>query len=418
MTRSILVGEVRTGRRIATIPVSDGSWSSVLKGTGTVDATIPLGAAEFKTLEHVILGGQYPSASIFPSVNTWPRAETTAWRMGLGIRAEFISMLDPNRCFMALVDHNDATGADFIPEAGPIVGHGGSESSSSFTVKASGFRSLFDGRRIMGVIGSGYAAWEVTHSAMSLGTIAKRLVELCLADPDGNLPIVLPADVLAAADADHERTYKGSELGKVSDRLDQLSGVLNGPDIAFDPRLTSDRMGVEWVMRTGTEADPMLHQAGVPWTFDMRVPRSSIGGLSWSRDGSGMASRSWATSNDAAAGMLMARKDSDALLKANYPLIEIAENRSTVERQATLDGWASGNLAAASAPVLTISIKAMLGSRVVRPGDFATFFPPPDHYLALLRGKDQPYQVRVASTGGSVGDGWTSLKFLPEMGAR
>ena len=411
MARSILVGEVRTGRRIATIPVSDASWSSVLKGTGTVDCTVPLDAAEFKRLEGVT-SGQYPGVNIFPSPNTWPRAETTAWHIGQGIRGEFLTMLDPNRCFMALVD------GDTIPEAGPISAHGGGEGSSSFTVKANGLRSLFDGRRIMGVIDSGYAAWTVTHSAMSLGTIAKRLVELCLADPDGNLPVILPADVLAADDDDHRRTFKGSELAKVSDRLDQLSGVLNGPDIAFDPRLTSDRMGVEWVMRTGTEADPMLHQAGVPWVFDMRVPRSSIGGLSWSRDGSGMASRSWATSNDAAAGMLMARKDLSALLDANYPLLEIADNRSTVERQATLDGWAAGNLASASAPVMTISIKAMLGSRVVRPGDFAVFYPPADHYLALLRGKDQPYSVRVASTGGSVGDGWTSLKFLPEMGAR
>jgi len=413
MTRSILVGEVRTGRRIATIPVSDASWSQSLKGIGSVDATIPLGAAEFKAREMHYTGGLFPSNSLYLSPTTWPREVTTAWRIGQGIRPEFLTMIEPIRCFMAMVDHDDKTGADTILEAGPIIPHDIGAGENKVKVGASGVRYIFDKRRVMAAIDSGWAAWSVTYSGMSLGTVAKRLVQLSMSIPGGNLPIVLPADLLAVDDDDHRRTYKGSELGVVNDRLNQLSSVLGGPDIAFEPRFTSDRLGIEWVMRVGTEADPMLHQAGADRVWDLRVPRTSVKGLAASRDGSGVAMRSWVTGNGQDAALLIAMKPSSTLLDANFPLLEVAESRSTVESQATADGWAAGNLAASARPMLTISLSTNAPVGSLRPGDFGLIYPPKDHYLSLLR-PDAPYRVRVASMSGGL-DAWTDLKFVAAL---
>lgn len=406
MTRTILVGEVRTGRRIATIPVSGAGWSSVLKGIGAVDATIPLSAAEFKVREKFTLG-LYPGTDVYPSPDTWPMAETTAWRLGQGIRAEFLTMIEPARCFMAMVD------GDTILESGPIWPHNVGAGDTAVKVGATNWRSIFDRRRVMGPIDSGWAAWQVTYNGLSLGTVMKRLVQLAMSHTGGNLPIVLPDDLLVTADDFHTRTYKGAELGVVNDRLNQLSEVLGGPDLAFEGRFTADHMGVEVLMRTGTEADPMLHQAGADRVWDLRVPRGSVKGLAVSRDGSGVASRSWVTGNTTSAGLLMSRADSTVLLDANWPLLEVAENRSTVESQATADSWAAGNLAASARPLMTISLSTNAPVGSMRPGDFGLIYPPKDHYLALLR-PDLPYRVRVASMGGSL-DPWTDLKFVAAM---
>jgi len=106
----------------------------------------------------------------------------------------------------------------------------------------------------------------------------------------GDLPIVLPADETAASDADHTRTYKGFELATVTARINELMGVINGPDIRFDPRLTADRMGIEWVMMVGTEEQPLLYQVDADHVFDSRVPRGGVSGLSVHRDAGGLAS--------------------------------------------------------------------------------------------------------------------------------
>jgi hypothetical protein len=405
VTRTILVGEVRTGRRIATIPVSAASFSTVLKGIGTVDATIPLAAEEFKAREKVTLSGQYPGSGIYPSPTTYLAADTTAWRPGQGIRPEFLTMIEPNRCFMAVVD------GDTICESGPIVTHNVAAGAMAVTVGATNWRGLFDRRRVMAAIDSGWAAWAVTYSGLSLGTVMKRLVQLAMSVPGGDLPIVLPDDLLVTADDFHTRTYKGSELGVVNDRLNQISGVLGGPDIAFEGRFTADHMGVEVVMRTGTEVDPMLHQAGADRVWDLRVPRGSVRGLAVSRDGSGVASTSWVTGNTTAGGLLMSRATSPVLTDDGFPLLEVAENRATVETQSTLDGWAAGDLAGAARPVMMISMSTNAPPGDLRPGDFGLLWPPPQHYLGLLR-PDAPYRVRLASMGGIL-DPWTDLTFLP-----
>jgi hypothetical protein len=254
-----------------------------------------------------------------------------------------------------------------------------------------------------------------------LGTIAKRLIQLLMTHTGGDLPIVLPDDETAAADADHTRTYKGFELATVAARLDQLQGVTNGPDIAFEPRLTADRMGIEWVMRVGTEAEPLLFQAGGDHVFDTRVPRGGVSGLSVHRDAGGLASRSWATGSGMDEALLMSRADDSTLTDGGFPLLEVSESRSSVEVQSTLDAWAAGNLSAAAAPWMTwsASVRAdqspLLGS--YRCGDFAKIWVPASHpYLSLLLPAGF-YRARIVNIAGGLGPDVT-LTFAPTMEAR
>lgn len=400
MTRSILVGEVRTGRRITQIPVSDASWSCVHRGTGSITVDIPLGAEEFRVLERSWVGGLYFGTGVVVSPTTVPEAATPVWRPGDGLRPELLSALEPVRCFLAVLED------DVVLEWGIIWSW--DYDYSVLRVGAKSMPSLLSRRFVMGNVSSAYASWAVTYTGMSLGTIMKRLVQLTESIEAGELPIVLPADESAAADEDHTRTYRGSDLATVWDRIDDLMGVINGPDVGFEPRLTADRQGIELVMRVGTEADPLLHQAGDDHVWDTRVPRSGVSSLSVQRDASQMSARSWVTGSGTDEALLMSRATSTTLTNVGFPLTEISEARSSVEIQTTLDRWASGNLSANARPwqTWTCTVRAdqspKLGS--YRCGDYARIWVPADHPLLGLLLPEGFHRTRIVGISGDMGD--------------
>jgi hypothetical protein len=428
MVRSILVGEVRTGRRITQIPVSSASWSVKHRGTGDITVDIPLEADEFKVLEREWYGGLYPGMpGLYPSDETFPTAATPVWLPGDGLRPELLAALEPARCFLAVLED------DHVIEAGPIWAwnytHGG-----VLQVKAAGLRSIFDHRFVMANIASAWSKWSVTYTALSLGTIAKRLVQLAQSHTGGSLPIVFPAEEGAPNDDEHTRTYRGSELATVLTRIDQLMDVQNGPDIAFEPRLTEDRMGVEWVMRTGTEAQPMLFQKGDDWVWDTRVPRGGVGGLSVQRDATMLAQRSWLTGAGQDEALLMARREPGQigevdLRDVGFPLLEVAESRSSVEQIATANQWAAGNLAAVLRPMQTWSCDvlarpadssgAFAGPQLgeYRPGDWAKVWIPKDHPLLSLIVPEGFQRARLLGFSGGLDD-MVRLDLAPTMEVR
>ncbi len=407
--RSVMVGEVRTGRRITQIPVSGATWSMVHRGAGEITVGIPLVADDFRRLERSFVGGLYPGPDLFPSLETYPEAAAPVWKPGDGLRPELLSAIEPARCFLAVLE------GDHVLEAGPIWAHSYDVTTGILAVKASGLRSLFDHRYVVGVVASGSAAasWSATYTG-SLGTIAKRLIELAMSHAGGELPVVLPDETPGS----NTRTYNGYDLGPLGARLDELMGVINGPDIAFEPRLTADRLGIEWVMRVG---DPLLHQRGDDHVWDSRVPQGGVSGLSVERDATGLAQRAWVTGEGMESALLMERAEDPALLDAGFPLTEVADSRPTVGRRSTLQSHAESALRASLRPWATWSatVQASASPRLgtYRPGDWARVWVPEDHpYLSLMLPAGF-HRARVLEVSGGMGE-HVNLKFAPVMEAR
>ncbi|WP_434080888.1 hypothetical protein [Sanguibacter sp. Z1732] len=225
-------GELTTGNRLRHLPISAGSFSAVLNAPGTLEATIPL--------------------------RRLPAPE----------RAEIRAAVEGTRCYLAY-----QVGRRIV-EAGPIWVHDYDDTTGDLRIRASGLWSLFDYRLVIPVLGPGQGpqSRQLSWTGLSLGAIAKRLVQAATAHTGGHLPIVLPPDQVG----NHERTYPGFELATTRQRLTELTQVENGPDIAFTPRLREDGEGIEWALRTGTNSGPLLTQDGPDWVWDTTNPTGPV----------------------------------------------------------------------------------------------------------------------------------------------
>lgn len=357
----IICGELRIGRILTTVPVVDGSWSLAYNDAGRVTATVPLASLDADDAREVV------------------------------------GYLDPARCFLAV------RVGDRIVEAGPIWRHDYDDDTGDLTVTAAGLWSLFDHRRVMKVLAGGEspAASVLAWSGLSLGTIAKRLVETAMSHAGGSLPLVLPPDEVGG----HERIYPGYELKQVGEVLRQLTEVIGGPDIRFEPRLTADRLRIEWVMRVGTEAQPLIWQSGGDWQWDTTVPGSGVSGLSVSRDATRLGYRAWGTGSGQEAALPMSMREDLSLTGRGFPLLEVDESRSQVSEQTTLDAHTEALLARSVRPWVTWSWRAREHPSLweQRPGDWATLRIPRDHrYLSAL-GFGGDYRARIVGMSGDLG---------------
>lgn len=414
MTTSIIVGELRTGRRITQIPVSGASFSVLHRATGDVSIDIPLGATEFRDLERQWFGARYFGDGMLVGPTSFPVAATPVWLPGQGMRAEFLSAVDPLRCFLAIAD------GDHIYEGGPIWQHAYNAGTDVLTVRAGGMRSIFDYRLVLGLLASwpngNPAEWEQVFGGLSLGTIAKRLVQLAQQYTGGELPIDLPAD----AGGSHERTFKGFELPTVLSVLDALMGVQGGPDIAFEPYFAEDGAAVRWRMRTGTPADPLVHQAGGDHIFDASVPKSPVKGINVTVDATKVNTRKWEIGSGIDKTALMAFDEDLALVQHGYPFTETAARRTSVEEQPTLDAWASGDLASTLRATQTwtfdVEASALRGARC---GDWAMVKPPASNtYLRMrLPVSQQGYRARIVGLRGGLGR-FVTVTCMPTMEVR
>ncbi|ETJ04408.1 MAG: hypothetical protein Q605_AUC00686G0001, partial [Actinomyces urogenitalis DORA_12] len=66
----------------------------------------------------------------------------------------------------------------------------------------------------------------------------------------------------------HERTYLGADFATVASRLSELTQVIDGPEIIFDPRLAGEGTSLSWHMLTGT---PELVSATHSWDARRRA---------------------------------------------------------------------------------------------------------------------------------------------------
>lgn len=321
-----------TGKVTAYVPVSKVGWGQRLNGAGPITASLKLNAAELKNFDL--------------------RMSTMVLRQSLGIA------------------YNGQ-----ILECGPIWEQEYDAEKEELHLTASGLWSIFDTRKALSGNSPGPALnapqWQTGWAAngwgqpnatvisltnLSLGSIARELVRISIQDnpftrPDGSnagsLNIVLPPVVSGTS----SRTYNGFDLGNIGERLRQLTGVENGPDIRFRPRFKNDDPTiVEWALETGTDAQPLLVQTGPDWIWDTAVTESGVVKLGVKRNATGMAARAWVPGNGQERNMKLAWSTDLSLVNVGFPWTETDIASKDVESQAVLDSVANRLLADSMAP--------------------------------------------------------------------
>lgn len=368
---TILSGEMATGRRLVQLPASAGTVRAVLNDEGEVTCTIPL------------------------------RAEGVRDRT-----REVLAAVEPWRTFLAF------QAGERLVEAGPVVAHEYDDRTGEVAVKAVGMFGLMRHRLVINAGASQVQKSSLNYSGLSLGTIGKRIVQRSLQNPGGDLPLVLPADVAG----DHVRNYPGYEFATVAQRLADLSDVEGGPEFAFEPRFTTDRLGVEWVMRAGTDTDPLLHQIGDAWVWDLTTA-SALAGLSVTRDGANRTNSVYVTGQGMDESIKVARAATSAEWSRGYPLLEAAYSHSTVTRQSTLDRHATAYRQQGSRPWATWRLTVMRDTypslAQYRCGDWVAVHVADHPYLA-----DGVYRSRIAALTASLASPTVTLDLVPTLDRR
>lgn len=381
-----IIGDLRTGRRIQTLPALAGTWADVLNDSGTLSCTVSLRDPDVE-------------------------------RLGLKESAK------PGKAFLAAVD------GDLVLQAGPVWLHSYDADSGQLTITASGMWSYFDARRVLPVLAGRPPTDPTTNTRFtavssdpddpwptdtrkSFQGMARALVAQAQSWTGGNVPVVLPAEIAG----DRERTWRGADLSVVGDALRDLTQLDGGPDIRFQPRLTSDRLGIEWVMLVGTPSQPLLFSQLEP-VFTVGAAKSSVSDLKTTVSGRGVASQVYATGGRAAEQALVSIGSNAALISQGYPVLEAVDSsRSTVTEQATMDAFAAELVLRSGSPTETWSFSHKTDQQPLLAGfsvgDFAKVRVVDDLYHGTI---DPPIRMRILSRSGDAVGREVALKFQPEV---
>lgn len=387
MVVRFLVGDLLTGRRIQWLQPVAGSWSEVLNDAGAISCSVLLS----------------------DPVNA-----------ALGLRESAAV----GKAFLAAVD------GDLVMQAGPIWVHDWDDDTQTLKLTASGMWSYFDHRILLPALAGrlptdattdtrfsaivsdpdavGYP-W-VSDTRESLQTIAKRLVEQAQTWTNGDVPVILPSE----ESGENERWYKGSALAFVGQRLRELTSVIGGPDIIFTPRWTTDRLGIEWVMRIGTPAEPMLYSAQRQ-KFQLGIAGSSLSNLQVKVDGSRLASTGFASGGKSDGQAIVTVSEDSTLLDAGYPALDGADtSHSTAAEESTVQQYSDELVLLGRRPVTTWSFDHDLAQTpylsAFNAGDFAEVSVRGNAYL-----EDGVSVMRLLSRSGDIEGRRVSLTFAPEV---
>lgn len=392
--QTVVVGEATTGRRLMGLQVVDCSWSTAAGADDSIQVSIPLASSYYQRLAST--GDEFTEEFLeYFGIPLWVPT-------GKPLR-DALAVTEPKRTFMAVLAD------DRVVAHGLIEGREWTEGAEVLRVSARGYGGSVLANRLVIPASIPGRVQDATldFTNLSLGTIVKRLIEETLARAGGTLPIVLPADVAGTS----ERHYPGFELGRVWERVQQISKVIDGPEVALEPRLTDDRMGIELVLRTGTPTEPALFQAGQDWGIDMSVPRGDLGGLTVSEDGSAVVNTAWASGSGMDTALMLSSTSDDTAFDVGYPLLESVRSYSSVEVQATLDSHAEADVTENSRPWVTWKLRIPVDGRLgqYRNGD----------WWSVRVGRDHPYleagvyRARMASHNGQVGGEMVDVTLVP-----
>lgn len=358
MTRRVVAGDFLTGDFWIDVPAVSASWRMRHRAGGDVSASLK-----------------------------WSSVKATR-------AVDLFNALEPWRCYLAVIEDSPLTGEQYVLEAGPITGGAYTLDSDTLTIPACSMAKYLAARILVDVDAvTDPAAWAEHLEDVSLSDIARRIVQLAVEHTYGDPPIVLPT--LEGGSLDH--WLKGYELASVWKRLEDVMDQTGGPDIAFEPRIRTDRLGIEWVMRVGTETSPMLTQTGSDWVWDAAARRGNVANIQTDADASAMSTRTWTVGQGTGPGTLIAHATDDARLALGWPLLETEATDASFDSTTALAARAAANLSAGSRPYRTWSFTARANQRpalgVYRPGDWARL------YVKRATANRRPYLSILAPDG-------------------
>lgn len=219
--------------------------------------------------------------------------------------------------------------------AGPITSRP-HESFDTLQLNCAGIRALL-ARRICVLEQSDWsklAKSQIQYTGLSLGTIAKRVVDQITKKPGGALPITFAvADETETNDADHQRTYQGFNVQNINvdDILTKLSNVINGPDIMFKPRKLADNR-LTFDLWTGTEKQPRIYQNNTP-VWDTVAPFGAVVSAQTIMTGDQQTSRVYSLGAGMDRGQLITVTTNNKPLSQGFPLLETVINSGNSENR-------------------------------------------------------------------------------------
>lgn len=285
---------------------------------------------------------------------------------------------------------------------GPIISRP-SESYSEIKIDCRDIRAVFEHRLAINEQDdwAKLAASRVKYSGMSLGTIGKKVVQLGMNKPGGPLPISFPiADQDAPIDGDHQRTYEGFNLSNINVDaiLTKLSGVTNGPDFQFKPRMTADNR-ITFDMLYGSEAYPYLQQDFVP-VWDITSAYGEVSDLDIVRTGTYMINRAFVTGDGTNQATKIKEAHDFSYIQKGYPLLEGVQSFGDIKTSEVLQAHATGHLNSNKNPLMEIQLTVRIDGKY----PLGTYWPGWECQLYIKNWLDLPdgvYWMRILTVSGT-----------------
>jgi len=233
--------------------------------------------------------------------------------------------------------------SDWVAQAGPAWVCTPSDDTATADVPSvqigfSGFWSLLMAR--LAVPASWTTATGIgavaAYGPSTLRDIARSMLTDALTR--GTLPLDVPG---AAGDSGtNVRNYPASDLAYLGTRLQELTQVQGGPDIAFKPYFSAPGT----IRHQALIGNPLLTNTAQPLVFDYGTNLISVIPPA---SATGLATRSYAKGSGTDAGSLVWGYSADATLEgAGWPMLEsVDSNHTTVATQTEISGWAAANQA-------------------------------------------------------------------------
>jgi hypothetical protein len=287
--------------------------------------------------------------------------------------------------------------------AGPIISKP-TEVFSGLRIDCGGIRALLAERLVVReqTDWSKLAEDTVPFYGMSLGTVARRVVQLVMQKPGGYLPIEFPVpEQLRTDDADHQRVYESFNVANLdcNNVLTKLSNASRGPDIMFKPRLVGDSRFV-WDMWTGTEENPRIKQQYSP-SWDTTPSLGSVANLQITETGAYQTHRVYSVGAGQDKGTLIRVVENLEPTSRGFPLLEKYIKQGDSENPETVISWGKADLEANTNTLQEISMN-IRADGIYRLGQFW----PGDEVELILKDwlalSDGSHKVRLLQMSGDL----------------